>query len=254
MFLCESHGVPIKHYRCQGIKFPTNMTNFANQTATGQNGWYVWLLLIFLRTTAVFAEPWQPIFNKINLQDWQIIKTESFVHHGKITVKNGHLCLRAGQPGTGIRYLKPIPRTNYELLIEARREEGFDFFCGLTFPVGSNYCTFVAGGWDGDITGLSNINRRSAADNETTTSISYETGRWYTFLIRVTPKQISVHVDDQQIINADIRHSEIGIRPTMQPLIPLGLSSWYTQAGVRNLRIRSIQNEPTSKARRTCHD
>ena len=183
---------------------------------------------------------WQLLFNKKNLKNWQVVKQEPFVYHGKVQVTGGQVRLGEGQPGTGIRYLKDVPRTNYELLVEARREVGFDFFCGLTFPVGSNYCTFVAGGWDGDVTGLSNLDRRSAAENETTTSISYETGRWYRFHLRVTPERITVHMDEKKIVDAPLHGKEVGIRGTMQPLLPLGISSWYTQAGIRELRLRPL--------------
>ena len=50
---------------------------------------------------------------------------------------------------------KDLPRTDYEIRFETRRIEGFDFFCGLTFPVGEKYLTLVLGGWDGNVVGLS---------------------------------------------------------------------------------------------------
>ena len=46
---------------------------------------------------------------------------------------------------TGITYTNPLPRTDYEVTLEAMRVEGSDFFCGLTFPVGSNSCSLVVG-------------------------------------------------------------------------------------------------------------
>ena len=39
---------------------------------------------------------------------------------------------------------------DYELRLEAKRVEGGDFFCGLTFPVGKEYCTLILGGWGAD--------------------------------------------------------------------------------------------------------
>ena len=45
--------------------------------------------------------------------------------------------------------------------------KGGDFFATLTFPVDDSFCTFVTGGWGGDIVGLSSIDGWDASDNET---------------------------------------------------------------------------------------
>ena len=56
-----------------------------------------------------------------------------------------------------------FPREDYEVSLEARRLEGTDFFCGLTFPVGKEPCTLIIGGWGGTTVGLSNVDDYSAA-------------------------------------------------------------------------------------------
>lgn len=61
-----------------------------------------------------------------------------------------------------------MPVMNYELSLEAMRVDGSDFFCGLTFPVGSNFCSFIVGGWGGGVVGLSSLNSEDASQNETT--------------------------------------------------------------------------------------
>ena len=61
------------------------------------------------------------------------------------------------QPATGIRSTAVIPKSNYEIRLEAKRTDGNDFFCGLTFPVQEGFATLIVGGWGGGVTGISNI-------------------------------------------------------------------------------------------------
>jgi hypothetical protein len=46
---------------------------------------------------------------------------------------------------------------NYEIKLEAKKVTGNDFFCGMTFPVGDSFCSFIVGGWGGPVVGLSSI-------------------------------------------------------------------------------------------------
>ena len=77
-----------------------------------------------------------------------------------------------------------FPKTNYEIRFEATRIKGGDFFASLTFPVGESHCTWVTGGWGGDIVGLSSLDGWDASDNETRTYYTFETSRWYAFRLQ----------------------------------------------------------------------
>ena len=72
--------------------------------------------------------------------------------------------LGLGAPFTGVVWTRDFPKDNYEIRWEARRVQGGDFFASLTFPVGNSFCTFVNGGWGGDIVGLSSIDGWDASD------------------------------------------------------------------------------------------
>src|SRR5690606_38236930 len=102
-----------------------------------------------------------------------------FQHQKAVTVEDGALVLAMGQPASGVVWKGQPPRENYEISLEARRLEGNDFFCGLTFPVGDSYCTFIVGGWGGGTTGLSNLDGYSAVENETTGYSEFQQGCWY---------------------------------------------------------------------------
>src|ERR1039457_4209526 len=58
---------------------------------------------------------------------------------GKVTVEKGVITIGSGAL-TGINWAPsslPFPTSNYEVLIEAARLKGTDFFAGITFPVGA---------------------------------------------------------------------------------------------------------------------
>ena len=61
-----------------------------------------------------------------------------------------------------------FPKVDYEVNLDAKRVAGNDFFCGITFPVGKRFCSLIVGGWGGATVGLSSIDGKDAAENETT--------------------------------------------------------------------------------------
>lgn len=56
-----------------------------------------------------------------------------------------------GSDLTGVTWKGPMPRVNYEVKLEARREAGSDFFCRLTFPVNDSFCALILGEWGGTV-------------------------------------------------------------------------------------------------------
>lgn len=180
----------------------------------------------------------QTLFNGDSLADWDEI---NFGGEGDITLKDGLLEFQAGDPFTGISSTRQqLPKTNYEISLEARKMDGIDFFCGLTFPVDDSHCTLIVGGWGGATVGLSCIDGKDASSNETCTYMKFEKEQWYKIRIRVQPGRISVWIDDQEVVDQDIEGHKISLRGDTELCKPLGLCSFMTVAEFRNARIRQF--------------
>ncbi len=189
-------------------------------------------ILFLVIAVATAAQDWQP------LTGWQETK---FTGHGKSRVENGVITLDPGAPMTGVTRPGTFPKTNYEIRFEATRIKGGDFFASLTFPVGDSHCTWVTGGWGGDITGLSSIDGWDASDNETRTYFTFETARWYAFRLQVTNTHIKAWIDEKQIINAPIAGREISLRRgEMNLSAPLGFASYNTAGSIRKVEYRPL--------------
>jgi len=183
---------------------------------------------------------WQALFDGKSLQGWH---ETAFVKHGPVKVADGIITLVAGMPMTGITWDGEFPRSNYELRFEAARLRGDDFFASLTFPVKDSFCTWVTGGWGGDVVGLSSIDGWDASDNETRSYFNFEFLRWYAFRLQVTDDRIRAWIDDQPIINVAIAGRTIGLRfGDMKLNAPLGFASYATDGGVRKVEYRVLPN------------
>ncbi len=160
-----------------------------------------------------------PLFNGKNLDGWRIADTNAYEEPGKVSVADGVIVLPQGRSATGIVYAKDdFPRMNYEVSAEARRTDGSDFFCGMTFPVGEEQCSLICGGWGGGTTGLSNVDHFSADENSTTGYVEFENDRWYTIRLRVTDDKIQAWVDKEQIIDLDTKDKHFDIWWEQEPL------------------------------------
>ncbi len=166
---------------------------------------------------------------------------------GPIEITDKVIEVGYGDPLTGVRWKGSFPKDNYEVEIEARRTDGFDFFCALTFPVAETHCTLVLGGWGGGVTGLSNIDGYDASDNETTQFRAYDDDKWFRVRVRVDTKHITCWIDDKEIIQQEREGHEFGIRFEMDPCVPLGVAAYQCDAEYRNLRWRPLnQSSSTS--------
>ncbi len=186
--------------------------------------------------TDVQAEPWQSLFDGKSLAGWSITQ---FGGQGDVTVTDQQLVLGFGSSLTGITSTRTdLPHTNYEIRLEAKRQGGSDFFCGLTFPVGNSHCSLIVGGWGGALVGLSSLDGVDASENETQRSMVFRKQTWYGIRLRVTDRRIQVWIDDKRIIDQVIEGREISVRPEVELSRPLGICTWETQAALRNLAIR----------------
>jgi Domain of Unknown Function (DUF1080) len=199
-------------------------------------------ILCFLASGAAAAEPkaeWQPLFDGKSLQGW---KETPFNGRGQVRVDKGAIILGAGMPMTGITWSGSFPRSNYEVRFEAARLEGSDFFASLTFPVRDSHCTWVTGGWGGDIVGLSSLDGWDAADNETRSYFNFENGRWYSLRLQVTDDRIRAWIDDQPIINVAITGRSVDLRPgEIELSAPFGFASYVTAGGLRRIEYRQLR-------------
>jgi hypothetical protein len=202
----------------------------------------------FLASVAVAAEKvstnapslksagWEALFDGKTLKGW---KVADFAGHGDVKVKDGQLILEMGVM-TGITWTNPVTRMNYEISVEASRVEGSDFFCGLTFPVATNQCSLVVGGWGGGVVGLSSLDGADASSNETTQYINFQKGKWYLIQLRVTPGRIQAWLDGDSLLDVNTKEKTISIRAEMDESIPLGVATWATTGALRNFKLRKL--------------
>jgi hypothetical protein len=195
-------------------------------------------LVIAAVAAAQTAPAWQPLFDGKSLGKW---RQTSFTGGGKPRAADGALILPPGGPLTGITWSGEFPRTNYEIRFEARRVQGNDFFASLTFPVGDSFCTWVMGGWGGDIVGLSSIDGWDASDNETRNYVNFENARWYAMRLRVTASRITAWIDEKQIVDAEIAGRALSLRPgDIKLSAPLGFASYNTAGEIRKIEYRPL--------------
>ena len=192
---------------------------------------------------------WQNLFDGKSLKNWK--KTE-FGGEGEVEVKDGQIVLNFGSDMTGITWEGgELPKTNYELLVEAMRVDGTDFFAALTFPCGDSFCSFIPGGWGGGVVGISSIDGFDASENATTTYQSFEPKRWYTLRVRVTPARLQAWIDKEQVVDTDITGRKISVRGDVDLSKPLGISTWNTQGAVKSIKVRKLSAEEIAAAEKS---
>lgn len=179
---------------------------------------------------------WQSLFDGKTLKGW---KSADFAGRGDVRVDNGFIILEQGVM-TGVTWTNDLPRMNYEIALDAMRVDGSDFFCGLTFPVGDDPCSFIVGGWGGGVVGLSSLDGEDAANNETTKVEEFKKGRWYAVRVRVAPARIQAWIDEEKFVDVVTTDRRISIRPEVELSRPLGIASYSTTAALRNIRIRKL--------------
>ena len=190
-------------------------------------------------------QPWTSLFDGKTLGKWEVVEKYDFKRHGKVHIEKEAVVLEMGSPATGIRWKGDFPRTAYEISLEARRVEGSDFFCGVTFPVQDAALTLVCGGWSGMVVGLSSIDGEPAVENETCSYTEFELGRWYPIRLRVTKRLVEVWIDREKIIELPTDDRKFTLYWEMEPLQPLGICSWVTTGAVRKIRYRRVKEEPS---------
>jgi len=181
------------------------------------------------------------MFDGKNLGQWKIT---DFGDQGKVYARDENIMLEIGNSLTGVTWGGPVLRMNYEINLDAMRVDGDDFFCGLTFPVGDSFVTFIVGGWAGSVCGISSIDYYDASDNETTVKASFDNNCWYHIRVRVSGEKIQCWVDDKQYVDLDTSGKELSIRVEVKKSKPLGIASWRTAAALKNIRLTKLPGNP----------
>jgi len=188
-------------------------------------------------------EPWVSLFDGKTLKGW---KSTKFGGEGHVYVKDGRIVLDRGFADlTGITWTGAVRRMKYEITLEAMRVDGSDFFCGLTFPVEQSCCTLIVGGWGGDLVGISSFDDLDASENETTTYMTFDRGRWYRIRLRVTKNRIEAWIDGKKLVDARPNGRRISVRSEVIRSQPLGIAAWNTRAALRDIRVHSIEYSGT---------
>jgi hypothetical protein len=183
------------------------------------------------------AGEWQPLFDGKSLQGW---RETPFAGRGKVHVDDGTIVLDQGAM-TGITWEGAFPKSNYEVLVEAARLDGHDFFAGITFPVKESHCSWINGGWGGRLVGLSSLDGFDASENETMTLRDFDKGRWYLLLLQVSDDRIQAWIDGEPVIDVSTIDRQIGLRPGPIKLsVPFGVASYSTTAALRKVQYRLL--------------
>lgn len=192
------------------------------------------------------ASKWVSLFNGKNLDGW---KVPEFGGEGEVHVVDGNLVLEMGVDLTGVTITdaKKVPRTNYEVQLEAMRVDGTDFFCGLTFPVKKAPCSFILGGWGGSLCGISSIDGDDASQNSTTSFQTFKKKRWYKIRLQVTDHKIQGWLDGKQIVDQNLKDRKISIRHEVELSKPFGITSYSTTAALRKIKVRKLTQQEVEK-------
>ena len=187
----------------------------------------------------------QSLFDGKTLTGW---KDSGFAGAGEVTVESNFkgqgpvIRIDAGQSLSGLTFTNAVPKTNFEITLEALKVQGNDFFIGLTFPVGEAHATLVLGGWGGATTGISSIDGLDASENDTTKFLGYEKDKWFRIRMKVTPAKLETWINDEKVVDQDLKDRRISMRfGEIESSVPLGIATYQTTTVVRSVQIKSVQ-------------
>lgn len=200
-------------------------------------------------TTPVRVEEgsWKSLFDGKSLTGW---KRTDFAGGGDVHIESNFrggpaaIVVDAGSSLSGITWTHDVPKTSYEITLEAMKIEGDDFMCGLTFPVGDSHASLILGGWGGTMVGISSINNLDASENETSKVVVFPKDRWFAIKLRVTPQKLEAWLDDKKIVDVSIVGKKISLRfGEIDKSVPLGLATYRTKSAFRAIQLRTLETQ-----------
>ncbi len=194
--------------------------------------------------TADEAElPGKAPWHEVDTANQDLWKSCQFGGDGELEFSSEAIRMSSGDPLTGVRCLVELPSEDYEIEFESRRMSNFDFFCGVTFPVGEEKCSFIVGGWAGAVVGLSSIDGEDASENKTKKLMSFENEQWYRIRVRVTKELVQAWIDDKLIVKQERAGHKFSIRAEMHSSLPVGIAAFHCEAELRKFRWRTWENK-----------
>lgn len=197
----------------------------------------VFFLAVFIFTFSNNKPEDKILFDGVSLDNWQVL---DYRGHGEVSVADSCIIIGKGEMISGIRWTGDFPKTGYEVTLSAKRVNGNDFFCGLTFPVKDSHLTLVLGGWRGALSGLSCIDGYDAANNHTGIVYGFGTGWWYDVRLRVTDDKVEAWVADEKLVDFTIGKSRLSLRSEVESSVPFGITTYKTTGAVKNIRLKMI--------------
>ena len=181
---------------------------------------------------------WKTLFDGKTMKGWAVT---DFAGHGDISASEGELKIGMGLALSGINYTNQMPKLNYEVRMEAKKTDGSDFFCGLTFPYKEDHATLICGGWGGGVVGLSCIDSMDASENETTDYMRFEKDVWYRIRLLCTESHIKAWIDDKLFVDVETEGKSIDMRiGEIELSAPFGVATWMTSSAIRNVKMREL--------------
>ena len=189
---------------------------------------------------------WKSMFDGKTLKNW---KSSDFGGEGEVKVKDGIIVMQQGSDMTGITWSgDELPKMNYEVSVKAKRIEGNDFFCGMTFQVNEDPCSLIIGGWGGGVVGISSLNGLDAANNETARYETFSRDEWYQIRMRVSEIGLQAWIDEKQVVSVPTKGKKISIRGEVEASRPFGISCYATVSGLKDIKIRKLAEEEVKDA------
>jgi len=182
---------------------------------------------------------WKKLLPEKGLDGWE---STNFGGEGGVKIEGGVLTMERGEPLTGVTKLgKDFPTENFEMRWSAQRVDGSDFFAGVTFPVGKEYCSLIAGGWGGGLVGISSIDGNDASENETASYRNFKNEQWYRFRVRVDAQNITVWLDEEQILEVPRGNRKFSVRAEVMRSRPLGYCVFQSKVSVKDWEYRTLE-------------
>ena len=207
----------------------------------------LFLLFAFLTSFLIFAESSggsrnneKILFDGSSLDHWAVT---DYAGRGEVSLDgNGSVVLEFGIALTGIHWVgENLPRCNYQISWSAQKVSGTDFFGSLTFPYLNDHATLVLGGWGGALVGISCLDGFDASENQTATAHLFNSNQWYRCVLRVTDTHFKFWVDQEKLIDCDIKGRTISMRTGEIELSkPLGFSTFDTTGLIKDVRLSSL--------------
>ena len=182
---------------------------------------------------------WKPLLEVGSFKGWEFT---NFGGEAAVEWNEGVIRFDRGEPMTGINMTtKDFPKENYEMRWKATRIDGSDFFAGVTFPVGSEFCSLICGGWGGGLVGLSSINGNDASENETTGFHKFKNKQWYSFRVRVDKQHLTAWIDDEEIFKVEREEKKFSTRAEVFKCKPVGYCVFQSIVDVKDWEYQTFE-------------